>query len=42
MEQKIKDGSALEKFRELIKRQNGDDSCIDDYTKLPQASIIKP
>ncbi|MCQ2957502.1 MAG: thymidine phosphorylase [Candidatus Gastranaerophilales bacterium] len=42
MKQRIKDGSALEKFRELIKCQNGDDSCIDDYSKLPQASIIKP
>lgn len=35
----LKSGEALKKFREIIKSQNGDDSIIDDYTKLPQASI---
>ena len=42
MKKHIEDGSALKKFRELIRLQNGDDSCIDDYSKLPQANIIKP
>ena len=42
MKKHIEDGSALEKFRELIECQNGDASCIEDYSKLPQASIIKP
>ncbi|MBC7430123.1 MAG: thymidine phosphorylase [Bacteriovorax sp.] len=31
----IDDGSALEKFRELIKNQGGDVKVIDDYTLLP-------
>ena len=35
----IKSGKALEKFREIIKSQYGDDRVIDDYTKLPQSSI---
>lgn len=35
----IYSGKALEKFREIIKSQNGDDNIIDDYTKLPSASI---
>lgn len=42
MKSKIADGSALEKLRELIVAQKGDASCIDDYTKLPQAKIIEP
>lgn len=32
----IDDGSALEKFRELIINQGGDASVIDDYSILPQ------
>jgi len=35
----IKSGKALEKFREIIKSQNGDDSIIDNYSKLPRAEI---
>ena len=42
MKSKIADGSALNKLRELISAQNGDASCIDDYTKLPQPSVIEP
>src|SRR5690606_35477174 len=30
------DGSALEKFRDLIKNQGGDAKVIDDYSRLPQ------
>jgi pyrimidine-nucleoside phosphorylase len=33
----VKDGSALQKFRDLIKNQNGDEKVIDDYSRLPQA-----
>lgn len=33
----IKDGSALQKFREMVKAQGGDASVIDDARKLPQA-----
>ena len=32
----IDDGSALEKFRELIKNQGGDARVVDDYSILPQ------
>lgn len=39
LDELITSGKALEKFREIIKSQNGDDSIIEDYTKLPQASI---
>lgn len=39
LDELLKSGEALKKFREIIKSQNGDDSIIDDYTKLPQASI---
>jgi pyrimidine-nucleoside phosphorylase len=42
----VTDGSALEKFRELIKNQNGDEKVIDDYSRLPQAKstteVISP
>jgi pyrimidine-nucleoside phosphorylase len=33
----IADGSALKKFKEMIKSQGGDTSFIDDYSKLPVA-----
>ncbi len=39
IEELISSGRALEKFREMIKSQSGDDSIIDDYSKLPQAKI---
>ncbi len=35
----ISSGKALEKFKEIIISQNGDPDIIDDYLKLPQASI---
>jgi pyrimidine-nucleoside phosphorylase len=35
----IKDGSALTKFRELIKNQNGDASFIDNYSLLPKTNF---
>ncbi len=35
----IDDGSALERFRRLVKAQGGDASVIDDPKKLPQPSI---
>lgn len=38
-EQKLNDGSAFAKFRELVIAQNGDPSYIDDPEKLPTASI---
>ncbi len=36
LKQSIKSGSALKKFREVIKAQAGDERVIDDYTILPQ------
>lgn len=35
----IDDGSALNVFRELVKIQGGDETVIDDYSKLPLASM---
>lgn len=35
----IDDGSALEKFRDLIKNQGGDVRVIDDYSLLPQTDL---
>ncbi len=34
----LKDGSALEKFRLMIKAQGGDEKVVDDYTRLPLAA----
>ncbi len=39
LDELISSGKALEKFKEIVKSQNGDTGIIDDYTKLPQASI---
>ena len=39
LDELINSGKALEKFRDIINSQGGDSSVIDDYTKLPQASI---
>ena len=38
----LRDGSALEKFRELIHAQEGDSSYIDDYTKFDVAQERTP
>jgi len=42
MKKCINNGSALNKLKELIELQNGDPSCIENYSKLPQAKIIQP
>lgn len=39
LEKLIKDGSALNKFREIIAAQGGETGIIEDYSLLPQASI---
>ena len=39
LDELINSGKALEKFRDIINSQNGDSGVIEDYTKLPQASI---
>ena len=33
------DGTALDKFKQMIKRQGGDTGIIEDYSKLPQAKV---
>lgn len=37
----LKDGSALAKFKELIKEQGGDTSYIDDPDKFPKAKHVR-
>lgn len=42
LEQTIKDGSALEKFKQMIIMQDGDPAVIDDYGVMPQAQYHVP
>lgn len=37
----LEDGSAFEKFSQLVEAQGGDVSMVDDPSRLPQSSIIK-
>ena len=37
--QVIKDGSAFEKFKEMVKAQNGNEKSLDDYSLLPTANF---
>src|SRR5476651_1415908 len=41
VEQHLKDGSALAKFREMIIAQGGDPACIDDPEKFPKAKYVR-
>jgi len=41
VEQHLKDGSALAKFREMIVAQGGDPACIDDPEKFPKAKYVR-
>ncbi|WP_454053867.1 pyrimidine-nucleoside phosphorylase [Clostridium sp. Marseille-Q7071] len=38
----IKNGKALEKFKEFVKAQGGDESVIDHVSKLPKAKYVIP
>lgn len=40
-EEKLSDGSAWEKFRQLVQAQGGDVSYVDQPEKLPAASIVQ-
>jgi thymidine phosphorylase len=42
LEAVIADGSALEKFRELVSAQGGDARVIDDGSHLPTARLVSP
>jgi len=37
----LKDGSALEKFREMVEAQGGETAFIDDPEKMPQAKYVR-
>lgn len=37
----IENGEAIDKFREFVKAQGGDDSFVDDYLLLPQPEYCK-
>jgi pyrimidine-nucleoside phosphorylase len=41
LERAIVDGSALAKFRELVTAQGGDARVVDDYSRLPQAKVMR-
>ncbi len=41
LEEKIRDGSAIEKFKEMVTLQGGDATYIDDTNKFKRSSIIK-
>ncbi len=41
LEEVLRNGKALDKFREFVKYQNGDESVADDYSLLPAASIVR-
>lgn len=36
----IDDGSAFEKFKEIVREQDGDNSSLEDYSKLPQSTGV--
>lgn len=38
----VDDGSALEKFKVMLKAQGGDANIVDDYSILPKASVETP
>lgn len=39
--EKINEGAALEKFKQIVKRQGGNSKALDDYKLLPQAKFQK-
>jgi len=41
MEEALASGKALEKFREFIKAQGGDERIVDDLSLLPQAKYVE-
>lgn len=38
----IESGAAIEKFREMIRRHGGDAEAVEDYNRLPSATIQQP
>lgn len=41
LEEAIQSGAALEKFKEFVKAQGGDERVADDLTLLPQAPVVQ-
>ncbi len=41
LETAVANGAALAKFRELVAAQGGDVRVIDDYSRLPQAPVVR-
>jgi pyrimidine-nucleoside phosphorylase len=41
LETAISSGAALAKFRDLVTAQGGDAGVIDDYSRLPQAPVVR-
>lgn len=41
LEERISDGAAIEKFKEMVELQGGDSSYIDDTDKFKKSTIIK-
>lgn len=42
LEEKIRNGEALEKFKEMVRLHGGDVSALEDFKKLPTAKTIQP
>ena len=42
LREKLNNGEAFAKFREMVRLQHGDVSAIDDLSKLPAARIVRP
>ncbi|HNR93991.1 MAG TPA: thymidine phosphorylase [Kiritimatiellia bacterium] len=42
LEEKIRSGEALEKFKEMVQLHGGDVSSLEDFRKLPTAKTIQP
>lgn len=38
----LSDGSALDKFKDMVQAQRGDPACIDDPERLPKAPVTLP
>ncbi|MDQ7828389.1 MAG: pyrimidine-nucleoside phosphorylase [Armatimonadota bacterium] len=42
LEARLRDGSALDRFRRMVEAQGGDPRVVDDPTRLPQAALLLP
>ena len=42
LKEALDSGKALQKFKEFIKAQGGDERVVDDFSLLPQAKYVRP